>query len=289
VRLPTRFPVRLLRPVRILGAFSDGKFQKCRSNSKNSQVAQYEQRACLAETEARVYVEQLDQLTHFQQRLEAIWRSARWISNFASVARDRGCAHRLALLSQFPKHFVRRFCSLPLTRLLRPADEPTELLGRDRLPSVLGSKRNGLLPPPLSPLGALALAASAQSQSCASSPAFNAKKLLDAHWVAANGNGGANSLPSTPSQPRLSATAADENGHSQFGQVSSTAGNGQQCAVLRVFVAFEFVAFSIGRNGWNFAALARLGKKAPCRYDFASLATQQRPRLCSWLYGKLPR
>uniref|UniRef100_A0A914ZD59 Fibronectin type-III domain-containing protein n=1 Tax=Panagrolaimus superbus TaxID=310955 RepID=A0A914ZD59_9BILA len=52
-------------------------------------IIKYEIRQCLHEKDARVYNEQLEKLNEFQTKLEDIWRSARWISNIATVARER--------------------------------------------------------------------------------------------------------------------------------------------------------------------------------------------------------
>uniref|UniRef100_A0A914HA82 Ras-associating domain-containing protein n=1 Tax=Globodera rostochiensis TaxID=31243 RepID=A0A914HA82_GLORO len=80
-------------------------------------ITQYEQRQCLLENNARMLADQLAQLSEFQQQLETIWRSARWISAFASVARDRGSLHR---------HWA-----LPLIRLLCCSDEWRDGQGND--------------------------------------------------------------------------------------------------------------------------------------------------------------
>uniref|UniRef100_A0AC34F365 Ras-associating domain-containing protein n=1 Tax=Panagrolaimus sp. ES5 TaxID=591445 RepID=A0AC34F365_9BILA len=52
-------------------------------------IIKYEIRQCLHEKDARVYNEQLEKLNEFQTKLEDIWRSARWISNIATIARER--------------------------------------------------------------------------------------------------------------------------------------------------------------------------------------------------------
>ncbi|KAL3095418.1 hypothetical protein niasHS_007517 [Heterodera schachtii] len=75
-------------------------------------ITQYEQRQCLLEDDTRIFNDQMARLSEFQQRLEAIWRSARWISGFASVARDRGSVYRHR--------------ALPLTRLFCCSDEPRD-------------------------------------------------------------------------------------------------------------------------------------------------------------------
>uniref|UniRef100_A0AC34QC80 Fibronectin type-III domain-containing protein n=1 Tax=Panagrolaimus sp. JU765 TaxID=591449 RepID=A0AC34QC80_9BILA len=49
----------------------------------------YEKRQCLRESDEKVYAEQLEKMIDFQQRLDDIWKSARWISNYASIARDK--------------------------------------------------------------------------------------------------------------------------------------------------------------------------------------------------------
>ncbi|KAE9556576.1 hypothetical protein FO519_000270 [Halicephalobus sp. NKZ332] len=49
----------------------------------------YEKRQCLREGDEKVYADQLEKMLDFQQKLEDIWRSARWISNYASIARDK--------------------------------------------------------------------------------------------------------------------------------------------------------------------------------------------------------
>uniref|UniRef100_A0A914VJC8 Uncharacterized protein n=1 Tax=Plectus sambesii TaxID=2011161 RepID=A0A914VJC8_9BILA len=46
-------------------------------------------RRTLKDEEIRLYKEQMDALNIFQQRLDDIWKSARWITNVASNARDR--------------------------------------------------------------------------------------------------------------------------------------------------------------------------------------------------------
>uniref|UniRef100_A0A915E2D1 Uncharacterized protein n=1 Tax=Ditylenchus dipsaci TaxID=166011 RepID=A0A915E2D1_9BILA len=68
-------------------------------------VLQYEQRQCLLENDSKVYADQLEKLNDFQQQLDEIWRSSRWISNIASVARDRDRQNN---------------CSLLLTSILEP-------------------------------------------------------------------------------------------------------------------------------------------------------------------------
>ena len=49
----------------------------------------YEKRQCLREGDEKVYADLLEKMVDFQQRLDDIWRSARWISNYASIARDK--------------------------------------------------------------------------------------------------------------------------------------------------------------------------------------------------------
>lgn len=50
---------------------------------------QYEQRQCLLENDSKVYGDMLEKLLDFQQKLDEIWRGSCWISNIASIARDR--------------------------------------------------------------------------------------------------------------------------------------------------------------------------------------------------------
>jgi hypothetical protein len=52
-------------------------------------IIRYEIRQCLHEKDARVYNEQLEKLNEFQTKLDDIWRSSRWISNIATIARER--------------------------------------------------------------------------------------------------------------------------------------------------------------------------------------------------------
>ncbi|VDK30402.1 unnamed protein product, partial [Gongylonema pulchrum] len=54
-----------------------------------STFIQYEQRNSLLERDIRVYGDILAKLSEFQQRLENIWKSVRWIGNVASTARDK--------------------------------------------------------------------------------------------------------------------------------------------------------------------------------------------------------
>ena len=75
---------------------------------------QYEQRQCLLENDAKVYAEQLEKLQEYQQKLDEVWRSSRWISNIASDARHR-----------------QQNCSIQLDRILvmpfqRPSDDPED-------------------------------------------------------------------------------------------------------------------------------------------------------------------
>uniref|UniRef100_A0AC35U3F3 Ras-associating domain-containing protein n=1 Tax=Rhabditophanes sp. KR3021 TaxID=114890 RepID=A0AC35U3F3_9BILA len=51
-------------------------------------VTQYEYRKSLVENDAKVYKEMLEKLNDFQERLETIWKNARWITNIATEARD---------------------------------------------------------------------------------------------------------------------------------------------------------------------------------------------------------
>lgn len=200
-------------------------------------VCQYEQRACLIESEQRVYAEQFDQLQQFQHQLETIWRSSRWISNFASVARDRGFTHR--------------GCSLRLTRLLRaPEDQQpttTDFGGpRERLVSVL-ARRNGLVPPPpLSPFGQpqqlCCSTTTQQSQSCSSSPAASAKALSPAAQPSTPMIGGSgSSLPTTPCRQKRQ--AREENGNEEAAvqrpHMADAAIMVRDCSVLRVFAAYD--------------------------------------------------
>ena len=57
----------------------------------------YEKRQCLREGDEKVYADLLEKMVDFQQRLEDIWRSARWISNYASIARDKHNTHSIPL------------------------------------------------------------------------------------------------------------------------------------------------------------------------------------------------
>nr|CAD2124839.1 unnamed protein product [Meloidogyne enterolobii] len=57
-------------------------------------LLQYEQRACLDQTTAFLYSEQLKILGQFQKNLDKCWRSVRWISDFASIARERAYLNR---------------------------------------------------------------------------------------------------------------------------------------------------------------------------------------------------
>lgn len=50
---------------------------------------QYEQRQCLLENDSKVYGDMLEKLVEFQQKLDEIWRASCWISNIASIARER--------------------------------------------------------------------------------------------------------------------------------------------------------------------------------------------------------
>lgn len=75
---------------------------------------QYEQRQCLLENDAKVYAEQLEKLQEYQQKLDEVWRSSRWISNIASDARHR-----------------QQNCSIQLDRILvmpfqRPSEDPDD-------------------------------------------------------------------------------------------------------------------------------------------------------------------
>lgn len=84
------------------------------AEKRRLQVMQYEQRQCLLENDAKVYAEQLEKLQEYQQKLDEIWRSSRWISNIASDARHR-----------------QQNCSIPLDRILvmplqRPSDDPED-------------------------------------------------------------------------------------------------------------------------------------------------------------------
>ncbi|KAH7732043.1 Protein R07E4.1 a [Aphelenchoides avenae] len=77
-------------------------------------VMQYEQRQCLLENDAKVYAEQLEKLQEYQQKLDEVWRSSRWISNIASDARHR-----------------QQNCSIQLDRILvmpfqRPSEDPDD-------------------------------------------------------------------------------------------------------------------------------------------------------------------
>ncbi|KAI1731891.1 ankyrin repeat and fibronectin type-III domain-containing protein 1-like isoform X1 [Ditylenchus destructor] len=76
---------------------------------------QYEQRQCLLENDSKVYADQLEKLADFQTTLDEIWRSSRWISNIASVARERE---------------KQKSCSLLLTSILEP---PTPLPSEESL------------------------------------------------------------------------------------------------------------------------------------------------------------
>lgn len=58
---------------------------------------QYEQRQCLLENDSKVYADMLEKLVDFQQQLDDIWRASCWISNIASIARDRNNKCALAL------------------------------------------------------------------------------------------------------------------------------------------------------------------------------------------------
>ena len=75
-------------------------------------IIKYEKRQCLHEHDARVYNEQLDRLMEFQQQLEDVWRSARWISNIATIARER-----------------QTNCGIPMSYVLNPP--PPALPGDD--------------------------------------------------------------------------------------------------------------------------------------------------------------
>ncbi|KAI1725401.1 ankyrin repeat and fibronectin type-III domain-containing protein 1 [Ditylenchus destructor] len=78
-------------------------------------LMQYEQRQCLLENDSKVYADQLEKLADFQTTLDEIWRSSRWISNIASVARERE---------------KQKSCSLLLTSILEP---PTPLPSEESL------------------------------------------------------------------------------------------------------------------------------------------------------------
>lgn len=77
---------------------------------------QCEQRRCMLESDSKVYGEQLEKLTEFQQKLDVIWRSSRWISNIASVARDQ-----------------KNNCAIPLLQIISP---PATALLNDDLTDV---------------------------------------------------------------------------------------------------------------------------------------------------------
>uniref|UniRef100_A0A0R3RZ16 Ankyrin repeat and fibronectin type-III domain-containing protein 1 n=1 Tax=Elaeophora elaphi TaxID=1147741 RepID=A0A0R3RZ16_9BILA len=54
-----------------------------------STYIQYEQRNSLLEKDFNVYADVLSKLEEFQQRLENIWKSVRWVGDIASTARDK--------------------------------------------------------------------------------------------------------------------------------------------------------------------------------------------------------
>lgn len=58
----------------------------------------------MLENDSKIYGEQLEKIIEFQQKLDVIWRSSRWISNIASVARDQknNCAIPLMQIISLP-------------------------------------------------------------------------------------------------------------------------------------------------------------------------------------------
>uniref|UniRef100_A0A8R1XW39 Fibronectin type-III domain-containing protein n=1 Tax=Onchocerca volvulus TaxID=6282 RepID=A0A8R1XW39_ONCVO len=54
-----------------------------------STYIQFEQRNSLLEKDINVYADILSKLNEFQHRLEKIWKSMRWVSDVASIARDK--------------------------------------------------------------------------------------------------------------------------------------------------------------------------------------------------------
>ncbi|CAG9541102.1 unnamed protein product [Cercopithifilaria johnstoni] len=54
-----------------------------------STYIQYEQRNSLLENDFNVYADVLSKLDEFQQRLENLWKSVKWVGDVASVARDK--------------------------------------------------------------------------------------------------------------------------------------------------------------------------------------------------------
>uniref|UniRef100_A0A7E4VVM4 Fibronectin type-III domain-containing protein n=1 Tax=Panagrellus redivivus TaxID=6233 RepID=A0A7E4VVM4_PANRE len=60
-------------------------------------IINYEKRQCLSDIDAKVYTDLLEQLTEYQQKLEEIWRAARWISTTTTLARSRDPAYSISL------------------------------------------------------------------------------------------------------------------------------------------------------------------------------------------------